>query len=192
MEKITLKLSEFYQLEAELNGLSNQQTGEVISKGLLSEKIKLTTKYWLSDLNKKVAAEKESVEKLKEEYPNIVAVPCDLSRFNTHMQSSRFKFMAEYLQEDLDYDYLFICDSRDVLFQKNIEEFPLNGDLYAFEEEQIIGNCRFNFHWVRDVERVLQRPVPIQHKKVICSGTVIVSKQTAKHFLDSFSLQILY
>ena len=67
MEKITLKLSEFYQLEAELNGLSNQQTGEVISKGLLSEKIKLTTKYWLHDLSKKVAAEKESVEKLKEE-----------------------------------------------------------------------------------------------------------------------------
>jgi len=67
MEKITLKLSEFYQLEAELNGLTNQQTGEVVSKGLLSEKIKLTTKYWLNDLNKKVAAEKESVEKLKEE-----------------------------------------------------------------------------------------------------------------------------
>ncbi len=67
MEKITLKLSEFYQLEVELNGLSNQSTGEVISKGLLSEKIKLTTKYWLHDLNKKVAAEKESVEKLKEE-----------------------------------------------------------------------------------------------------------------------------
>ena len=67
MEKITLKLSEFYQLEAELNGVSNQQTGEVLAKGLLSEKIKLTTKYWLHDLNKKVAAEKESVEKLKEE-----------------------------------------------------------------------------------------------------------------------------
>jgi hypothetical protein len=68
MEKITLKLSEFYQLEAELNGVTNQQTGEVLSKGLLSEKIKLTTKYWLHDLNKKVAAEKESVEKLKEEF----------------------------------------------------------------------------------------------------------------------------
>jgi len=67
MEKVTLKLYEFYQLEAELNGLSNQSTGEVISKGLLSEKIKLTTKYWLHDLSKKVAAEKESVEKLKEE-----------------------------------------------------------------------------------------------------------------------------
>ena len=67
MEKITLKLSEFYQLEAELNGLTNQQTGEVLAKGLLGEKIKLTTKYWLHDLNKRVATEKESVEKFKEE-----------------------------------------------------------------------------------------------------------------------------
>jgi hypothetical protein len=67
MEKISLKLHEFYSLEIDLNGLTNQQTGEVVAKGLLSEKIKLTTKYWLSDLNKKVSAEKESVEKLKEE-----------------------------------------------------------------------------------------------------------------------------
>jgi hypothetical protein len=67
MEKISLKLHEFYQLEAELNGVTNTKTGEVLAKGLLGEKIKLTTKYWLSDLVKKVSAEKESVEKLKEE-----------------------------------------------------------------------------------------------------------------------------
>jgi hypothetical protein len=67
MEKITLKLSEFYELEIELNGTVNQKTGERVSKGLLSEKIKLTTKYWLHDVNKRVAAEKQSIEKLKEE-----------------------------------------------------------------------------------------------------------------------------
>ena len=67
MKKISLKLHEFYQLEAELNGVTNTKTGEVIAKGLLNEKIKLTTKYWLSDLVKKVSAEKESIEKLKEE-----------------------------------------------------------------------------------------------------------------------------
>ena len=67
MEKVTLKLQEFYSLDTELNGLTNNQTGEVVAKGLLSEKIKLTTKYWLHDLSKKVSAEKESVEKLKEE-----------------------------------------------------------------------------------------------------------------------------
>ena len=67
MEKVTLKLHEFYALEAELNGVTNRQTGEILAKGLLNEKIKLTTKYWLHDLSKRVSAEKESVEKLKEE-----------------------------------------------------------------------------------------------------------------------------
>ena len=67
MEKVTLKLHEFYALDAELNGVMNQQTGEVITKGLLGEKIKLTTKYWLTDLAKKATAEKEAVEKLKED-----------------------------------------------------------------------------------------------------------------------------
>ena len=65
MEKVSLKLYEFYNLEAELNGVTNQQTGEVTSKGLLAEKLKLTTKYWIGDLAKKAAAEKEAVEAIK-------------------------------------------------------------------------------------------------------------------------------
>ena len=67
MEKVSLKLYEFYNLEAELNGVTNQQTGEVTSKGLLAEKIKMTTKYWLNDLVKKVVTEKEACEALKQE-----------------------------------------------------------------------------------------------------------------------------
>ena len=67
MEKSSLKLHEYYTLEAELNGLTNQQSGEVISKGLLNEKLKLTTKYWISDLAKKATAEKIAVEAVKEE-----------------------------------------------------------------------------------------------------------------------------
>jgi hypothetical protein len=65
MEKITLKLFEFYNLDAELNGAINQQTGAKISSGLLQEKLPLVTKYWLSDLGKKVAAEKAAIEELK-------------------------------------------------------------------------------------------------------------------------------
>lgn len=67
MEKSSLKLHEYYSLEAELNGVVNQETGEKVLKGLLNEKIKLTTKYWLTDLAKKAVAEKEAVEKIKEE-----------------------------------------------------------------------------------------------------------------------------
>ena len=67
MEKISLKLYEFYNLDSELNGVTNQQTGEKLSAGLLAEKLKLTTKYWLTELSKKVAAEKAGVESLKED-----------------------------------------------------------------------------------------------------------------------------
>jgi hypothetical protein len=65
MEKITLKLFEFYNLDAELNGLTNQQTGEKLASGLIQEKLPLTTKYWLTSLGKAVAAEKAAVEELK-------------------------------------------------------------------------------------------------------------------------------
>ena len=67
MEKVTLKLQEYYQLNSELNGFINQQTGETVSPGLLTERVKLTTKYWLADLAKKIATEKESIDKLREE-----------------------------------------------------------------------------------------------------------------------------
>jgi hypothetical protein len=66
MEKVTLKLFEFYNLEAELNGVINQQTGEILSKGILNEKIKFTTKYWLTELSKKVIEEKKAVEDIKD------------------------------------------------------------------------------------------------------------------------------
>ena len=52
MENVTLKLHEIYTLHAELNGLVNNQTGKVISKGLLGEKLKLSTKYWITELTK--------------------------------------------------------------------------------------------------------------------------------------------
>ena len=67
MEKISLKLHEFLTLETELFGVKNQQTGEVTSKCLLNETLSLVAKFWLNELGKKVASEKESVEKLREE-----------------------------------------------------------------------------------------------------------------------------
>jgi hypothetical protein len=67
MEKISLKLADFYQLDTELNGITNQKTGEKVIDGLLSEKLKLITKYWLTELAKKVSAEKNAIESLKED-----------------------------------------------------------------------------------------------------------------------------
>jgi hypothetical protein len=67
MGKITLKLHEIYSLHGELNGLVNNQTGEVVSKGLLAEKLKLSTKYYITELAKTINKEREIVDKVKEE-----------------------------------------------------------------------------------------------------------------------------
>ena len=67
MEKTKLKLHEVYELNLELKGITNQQTGEVIRKGLLDEKLSISTKYWLDKLSEKLIKEIEPIEKLKEE-----------------------------------------------------------------------------------------------------------------------------
>jgi hypothetical protein len=67
MEKKSLKLAEYYQLEAELNGVTNNQTGEKVLNGLLSQKLTLSTKYWLTDLAKRVKEQTEACENLKNE-----------------------------------------------------------------------------------------------------------------------------
>ena len=65
MPSIKLKLYEYYQLDSEINGSINSQTGDIIRKGLLTEKLNLVTKYWLTDLSKHIAAEKAIIEDLK-------------------------------------------------------------------------------------------------------------------------------
>ena len=67
MTKKSLKLVQFYNLEAELNGVTNPQTGENLTKGLLSEKIQLKTKYWLTDLYKKAKEQTDACSALRDE-----------------------------------------------------------------------------------------------------------------------------
>jgi hypothetical protein len=67
MEKISLKLYEFYNLDSELNGFVDPQTGKRKSQGLLNAKLKLTTKYWLTELSKKITIEVVTIEALKDE-----------------------------------------------------------------------------------------------------------------------------
>jgi hypothetical protein len=67
MEKIKLSVLEIVRLEAELNGLVNQENGEVISKGLLGEKLDLVTKYRIKKLSDSLASEKKTIDELRNE-----------------------------------------------------------------------------------------------------------------------------
>ena len=67
MAHIKLTLQEIYKLDSELNGFVNPSTGEILSLGLLNEKLSLPTKYWLTDLAKKSSSEKLVIDQLKED-----------------------------------------------------------------------------------------------------------------------------
>jgi hypothetical protein len=67
MKKTKLTLGEIITLESEISGLTNQQTGEVVLKGLLSENINLVIKYRLSKLVDSIGADKKILDGLREE-----------------------------------------------------------------------------------------------------------------------------
>jgi len=67
MAHIQLSLKEIYKLDSELNGFANQETGEILSLGLLSENLSLPTKYWLTNLAKRTLSEKSIINQLKED-----------------------------------------------------------------------------------------------------------------------------
>lgn len=67
MAKITLKLGQILQLESEINGFVNPQTGKEVLLGFRKHKLPLKTKYWLSELGDRLSAERKSVETLRDD-----------------------------------------------------------------------------------------------------------------------------
>jgi hypothetical protein len=64
---IELTILELETLANELNGMTNNETNEIISKGFLKEKLKLVTKFWLNELNTEVLEILKNVNDLKKE-----------------------------------------------------------------------------------------------------------------------------
>lgn len=67
MKKVSFKLFELLNLEAELAGATNNQTGERIIEGLLNQKISVITKYHLNILLSNLVAEKKTIDALRDE-----------------------------------------------------------------------------------------------------------------------------
>lgn len=67
MTKVKLLIKDIYQLDGELKGLTNSQTGEVVMTGLLQQKLPIVPKYWLNDLSKKTTELKVIVDELRNE-----------------------------------------------------------------------------------------------------------------------------
>jgi hypothetical protein len=67
MEKVKLSLKDALQLESELNGLVNQQTGEIIYDGFLKQNLSIIKKYELKETVEFLQNERKKVNELKDE-----------------------------------------------------------------------------------------------------------------------------
>jgi hypothetical protein len=117
MAHIKLTLQEIYKLDIELNGFVNQATGEMLSFGLLCEKLNLPTKYWLTDLAKKTSSEKLVINQLKEDLiakygtkdkDNIFEIEVWTDETKTEFNPSYIQYQQEFntlLQEVIEIEY---------------------------------------------------------------------------------------
>jgi hypothetical protein len=67
MEKIRLNLTEVLQLESELNGFTNPETGKQIYEGFMKQKLSIILKYELSELSESLLKERKKLESLRDE-----------------------------------------------------------------------------------------------------------------------------
>jgi len=133
------------------------------------------------------------IKNLLDLYNNIIYKIVDNE--NTHIVNYRFKMYYDYLKVNQNYDYIFLCDSRDVLFQNNIFTHPLitnNHDLYIFEEESAnitIDKCPFNSLYITKSGLSIQNIV--QNKSILCVGTLLGNYKGIMSYLNCFN-DILY
>ena len=117
MAHIKLTLQEIYKLNTEINGFINPSTGEILSLGLLNEKLSLPTKYWLTDLAKKTSSEKLVIDQLKEDLiakygtkdkDNIFEIEVWTDETKTEFNLSYIQYQQEFntlLQEVIEIEY---------------------------------------------------------------------------------------
>jgi hypothetical protein len=124
MKKTNLKLYELQQLNIDLNGSEN-------AKGLLNEKLKLITKYWLNDLNNKIITEIGLIDKIKNELIQKYGVQQDNGtviieqKINDEINPNFIEFMTEFnilLNEEKEIEhYEFKLSDIDIESDINIQ-----------------------------------------------------------------------
>jgi len=140
--------------------------------------------------------DKRIIKKIKAKYNNLYAVVDNIQK-KTHINCHRFFCIQLLLKKiQIKSDYLLICDSRDVLFQKNIEEYPYNKnvDIYGFLEGSTIEKEQvFNARWIKEIEKLMNLKIydDICKNNIICCGTTIGKQDKIKIYVDEMCNNLL-
>lgn len=115
-KKVTLKLAEIMSLEAEIGGLQNQQTQEVVLKGLLNHKLQLVTKFKLKMLLNAISVIKKANDELRDEL---------LKEYGTEQENGMVSIPmyvdANAEQKEYSPIYIEFVKKMDILLAKEIE-----------------------------------------------------------------------
>ena len=135
------------------------------------------------------AADEDKMIRLREKYSK-VRYHIDTLDNPRQCQQKRY-FVFKDLMESLDTDYVLLCDSRDLYFQKNIDEFvfPPETDLCVFLEDMVIRDCPHNTKWLQDIEASIGRTTlpEIGGQRVSCSGTTYGTKSAIFTYLSGMT-----
>jgi len=126
--------------------------------------------------------------KIQQKYNNVTTY-LDTLKINTHINCHRFFVIQEMLNKNYIKDgYIFLCDFRDVLFQKNIELYNYDdSDLYVFLEGiKIIQEKNYNTPWLLELEKILNTTFyqNICNNSVICCGTTLGKINAIKEYVN--------
>jgi DUF1009 family protein len=115
-KKVTLKLAEIMSLEAEIGGLQNQQTQEIVLKGLLNHKLQLVTKFKLKMLLNAISVIKKANDELRDEL---------LKEYGTEQENGMVSIPmyvdADAEQKEYNPIYIEFVKKMDILLAKEIE-----------------------------------------------------------------------
>ena len=127
MNKKKLTLGEIIDLEAEINGVINQQTGQLILKGLLKENIKLIIKYRLTKLAELLLSDKKTVDEMRddlirkygEEDAGEIKIEKHLDKEKTQINPNFTQFTNEYNtllteQKEIEFPEITLEDIKDI------------------------------------------------------------------------------
>lgn len=129
------------------------------------------------------------INKLKNKYPKVCEF-VDTTDIKINIMCHRYFAYRNLLKSNLiKSDYVFLCDFRDVIFQKNIEEYPINIDIdaYVFEEgKEIYKETICNIDWLLELEKIINEQFydKIKYNYILCAGTSLFSKRFFYGYLE--------
>lgn len=125
MEKITLKLKDVLQLESEINGFINPETGERHYEGFVNQNLSIVLKYDLNETTKFLENERKKVNELRDELVKKYGENVDENRIFVNMYLEEKNEEGTVVSRKLNPKYLEFDKEYAQLLDKEIEvEYP--------------------------------------------------------------------